>query len=96
MTFAIVSGFSSHEFAYKLSIISKVPICRLLSRQKLNQKLQVIASEKFYGDEIFILISSAFYSSYLNDALMELLFVVNIFKHKSKAKLTIGNETKFS
>ena len=93
MPFTLISGTFSQDISHKLSIILKVPIFKMLSRQSSDRKLHVVAAENFAIDEIFIIMASEFNSSCLNDALMELILFINLCKLSSNTKLTVGNVT---
>jgi len=93
MPFTLISGTFSQDISHKLSIILKVPIFKMLSRQSSDRKLHVVAAENFAIDEIFIIMASEFNSSCLNDALMELILFINLCKLSSNAKLTVGSAT---
>lgn len=94
MPFTLISGTFSQDISHKLSIILKAPIYKMLSRQSSDRKLHVVAAENFVVDQIFIVMSSVFCSSCLNDALMELLLFINFCKLSSNARLTVGSATK--
>ena len=93
MPFTLISGTFSQDISHKLSIILKVPIFKMLSRQSSDRKLHVVAAQNFAMDEIFIIMASEFNSSCLNDALMELILFINLCKLSSNAKLTVGSAT---
>lgn len=91
MSFALISESYSQDLIHKLSNILNVPIFKMVSLQRFNRKIQLIASENFIVDEIFIVMASIAHAHYLNDALMELMFFINFCKTKSKAKLNLGS-----
>lgn len=93
MSFTLISGIFSQNTAYKLSAVLKIPICKVLPHQKLDRKFGVIAPDVLQADEIFVLASSVFNSSCFNDAVMELMLIINICRNRSKARITAGKKT---
>ncbi len=94
MSVALISGMFSQYPAYKLSAILKVPIGKVLPHQKLDRKFGIIAPDALKVDEIFVLASSVFNSYCFNDAVVELMLIINICRNRSKARITAGNELK--
>lgn len=92
MSVTLISGMFSQYLAYQLSAILKVPIGKVFPHQKLDRKFELIAPDCFQVDEIFILASSVFNSYCFNDAVMELMFIINICRNRSRARITAGNE----
>lgn len=89
MSIAFITSAISQEISNLISIMLNIPVHAMFAQQRPNRKLQILASATLQVDEIFIL-SSIFCSSRINDTLLEVLFLINTCKLKSKAKLTLS------
>lgn len=91
MILGIISGNSHPEMGYLLSKYLQVPIDKVVCWQKKNRTIEVISEALLHREEIFIIGTLGLDHIHLNDFLIELMFIINTCKHRSKAKLTAGN-----
>jgi phosphoribosylpyrophosphate synthetase len=91
MSFSLISESYIQDITHNFSDILNIPIYKMISRQRTDRKIQLIVTENFIVNVTFIVMSSVKHSACLNDAFMELIFLINFCKIISNLKLTVGN-----
>lgn len=90
MTLNLISGHSCFKLSALISKRLKIPLIRLFGYISLNRRVEIISTEIPKCDEILILGSPSIELQNVNDCLLELMFMINLCKKISKAKITIS------
>lgn len=95
MTLNLISGYTYPKMAYLLSEHLNVPILNMFGYLTRSRRVDVISAEIPKCSEIFIIDTSCIELNDTNDALLELMFIINLCKNISNSKINVGKLEKF-
>lgn len=90
MSFNLISGYSCSMLSLLLAKHLNVPILKMFGHLSRSRKVDVLSAEIPKYNEIFIIEMSCIELNNVNDALLELMLIINFCRSTSNAKINVG------